>query len=89
MSGICLTYTFNISPELVNRIEEARQHHKAKYGDMGINSTFEIFFSHMLSLYIEDGEDMVEDSLVDLCVTCGFAYEGEELEDVDNGFNDF
>ncbi len=82
-------YVFKISPELVNRIEDARRHHKVKYGDMGINSTFELFLSYMLILYFDDDSEIIEDALVDLCVTCGFDYEGEELEGVDDGFNDF
>lgn len=83
------TYAFKLSAELVNRIDEARQHHKAKYGDMGINSTFELFLSYMLCLYFDDDAEIIEDALVDLCVTCGFDYEADELEDVDDGFNDF
>ena len=85
------TYTFKLSAELVNRIEEARQHHKAKYGDMGINLTFELFFSHIIRLYVDDDYAFVDDALVDLCVSYGFDFVGSNDVDggVDDGFNDF
>ncbi len=75
MSGRSLTYSFSISPELVNLIENARKHHQLLYGETGINSTFELFFAHMIGLYIDDDDnEFVDDALIDLCTHYNFSY---------------
>ena len=44
-----VNYTFIISPGLLNRFEEVRQHHIVKYGPSGTNSDLITF---IISVYL-------------------------------------
>ena len=43
-----VNYIFFITPELLNRFEEVRQHHIVKYGPTGCNSDLKTFIQVVL-----------------------------------------
>ena len=78
-------YIFIVSPELLNRFEEVRQHHIVKYGPTGCNSDLITFIQIVLCSYFDFGglDDIVEDSLIDFCSIHDFHF---SAPDVDSDF---
>ena len=77
-----VNYIFFITPELLNRFEEVRQHHIVKYGPTGCNSDLKTFIQVVLSCYLGFGvnNDIVEDSLIDYCSIHDFHFSAPDAD---------